>query len=114
MFGGSFLLKEIVIKYTREDQSLEGNSIQIPKGNIFQKYIRNMRPISLLNVHKCILKLASAAIANRIKYMLPCIINEVQIGFVPGHFIGKNIRFIIDLLQYTEFKNKKARFRKIF
>jgi hypothetical protein len=76
-----------------------GHIILLPKGNKPRKYIRNWRPISLLNVSY---KLASASIANRIKNMLPHVINEDQTGFVPGRYIGENIRLIYDLMQYTE------------
>ena len=41
----------------------EGNIILIPKGNKPRKYIKNWRPISLLNVSY---KLASTSIANRV------------------------------------------------
>jgi hypothetical protein len=79
----------------------EGHIILLPKCNKPRKYIRNWRPISLLNVSY---KLVSASIANRIKNMLPRVINEDQTGFVPGRYIGENIRLMYDLMQYTELK----------
>ena len=51
----------------------------IPKGDKRRDLIKNWRPISLLNV---VYKIRSAAIANRIKTMLPELINEDQTGFM--------------------------------
>ena len=99
-----FLLRSINYAFKKGsflNTRTEGNIILIPKGNKPRKYIKNWRPISLLNVSY---KLASTSIANRIKGMLPHIINEDQTGFVPGRFIGENIRLIYDLIQYTDLK----------
>lgn len=76
-----------------------GNIILLPKGNKPRQFLRNWRPISLLNVSY---KLASAAIANRIKTVLPILVSDDQTGFVPGRYIGENIRLIYDLLQFTD------------
>ena len=76
-----------------------GHITLLPKGTKPRHFIRNWRPISLLNVSY---KLASAAIANRIKNVLPYLINEAQTGFVPGRYIGENIRLIYDILHFTE------------
>lgn len=80
----------------------EGSIILLPKGNKPRKFIRNWRPISLLNVSY---KIGSASIANRIKNMLPFVIHEDQTGFVPGRYIGENIRLIYDLMHYAELRN---------
>ena len=71
----------------------------IPKGNKDRKLLSNWRPISLLNV---IYKIASSCIANRIKQILPFVINESQKGFMSGRFIGENIRLLFDLMLYTD------------
>ena len=71
----------------------------IPKGNTERFYLRNWRPISLLNVTY---KIASACIANRLKKVLPLLINENQKGFMEGRFITDNIRLLYDLLLYTD------------
>jgi hypothetical protein len=47
----------------------------------------NWRPISLLNTD---LKIASAAIANRFKQVLGCIISDTQKGFMKDRFMGEN------------------------
>ena len=71
----------------------------IPKGNKDRQYLRNWRPISLLNV---LYKIASSCIANRIKKTLSILIHESQKGFMPGRFIGENIRLLYDIMMYTD------------
>ena len=56
----------------------------IPKKSIEPFYIRNWRPITLLNTDY---KIAAKAIANRIKTVLPKLINSDQTGFTKGRFI---------------------------
>ena len=74
----------------------------LPKGNKDKLYLKNWRPISLLNTSY---KLASACIAKRLKQVLPYIINEDQTGFISGRFIGENIRLLYDVIDFTEKKN---------
>ena len=61
--------------------------------------IKNWRPISLLNVDY---KILSKVLAERLKSVLPEIINGDQRGCVPGRFIGENIRLIDDLIFEVE------------
>ncbi|WP_419635460.1 reverse transcriptase domain-containing protein, partial [Thiolapillus sp.] len=75
----------------------EGVIICIPKGNKDKQLLKNWRPISLLNV---VYKIGSACIANRLKVVLPTLINEDQTGFMANRFIGDNIRLIHDLISY--------------
>ena len=58
--------------------------------------LSNWRPISLLNVDY---KIISKVIANRIKKVLPTIINDSQTGFIKGRYIGENIRTIIEIIE---------------
>ena len=69
----------------------------IPKKNKNLLYLKNWRPISLLNVDY---KIASKALALRLK-VLSAIINNAQTGYVEGRFIGENIRLISDILNFT-------------
>ena len=80
----------------------EGIITCIPKGDKRRDLIKNWRPISLLNV---VYKIGSAAIANRIKTMLPELINEDQTGFMSGRYIGDNLRLIYDMIAYLKEKN---------
>lgn len=64
--------------------------------------IKNWRPLTLLN---CDYKIASKAIANRIKTVLPELISDDQSGFVKNRCISDNIRTLDSVIQYTANKN---------
>ena len=59
----------------------------------------NYRPISLLNVD---LKLISHVLAQRLKKVLPKIINVNQTAYVKHRFIGFNLRQIQDIIDYAD------------
>ena len=71
----------------------------LPKKDKDLTKLSNWRPISLLNVDY---KIATKVIANRIKKILPSIIDDSQTGFVKGRYIGENIRVLLDILSITE------------
>ena len=71
----------------------------IPKDKKPKQFIKNWRPISLLNVSY---KIISSCIAGRIKSVLPSIIHESQKGFMKGRYIGENIRLLYDTIVLTE------------
>ena len=71
----------------------------IPKGDKPKQFLKNWRPITLLNV---VYKIASACIAERIKSVLTGIISEDQTGFLSGRYIGENTRLIYDILHITD------------
>ena len=70
----------------------------VPKKNKPANLLKNWRPITLLN---CDYKIAAKSIANRMKKILPKIINNDQTGFLKGRFIGENIRLIDSIINYT-------------
>ena len=74
----------------------------IPKKSEELYYIKNWRPLTLLN---CDYKIATKAIANRLKTHLHKLINNDQTGFLKGRFIGENIRLIDSVVNYTAAKN---------
>ena len=67
----------------------EGVIVCLTKPNKPKQYLKNWRPISLLNT---IYKLGSGCIANRIKLVLPELINGDQTWFIPGRNISENTR----------------------
>ena len=71
----------------------------IPKEGKPKYFLKNWRPITLLNVD---FKIASACIANRIKPILRNIISETQKGFLKGRYIGECTRLIYDLIDKLE------------
>ena len=50
-------------------------------------------------------KIASKALANRMKKVLPEIINHIQSGFVKNRFIGETATSILDIKQRTDSQN---------
>ena len=74
----------------------------IPKKDAEPYFIKNWRPITLLNTDY---KIVAKTIANRIKLVLPSLINHDQTGFLKGRFIGENIRLIDCVIQYASEKN---------
>ena len=74
----------------------------IPKKDAEPYFIKNWRPISLLN---CDYKIATKAIANRFKQVLPNLIDNDQTGFLKGRFIGENICLIDSIIKFTAAKN---------
>ena len=74
----------------------------IPKKDKDLSRLKNWRPISLLNLDY---KIATKALALRLKKVLPSIINDAQTGYMEGRFIGENIRLISDILHFTAQQN---------
>ena len=74
----------------------------IPKKDKNPIFLKNWRPISLLNTDY---KLASKCIAFRIKNVLNNIISGEQTGFLKGRYIGENIRLALDMIDYLSVNN---------
>ena len=72
------------------------------KGKKDTLYLKNWRPVTLLNVDY---KIATKTIALRIEKVLPHLINRTQTGYVKGRFIGESIRLILDIMEYTKYKD---------
>lgn len=102
---GVFLVRSVNEGFLNKNLSVtqrQGIIICIPKDDKPKQYLKNWRPISLLNTAY---KIVSASIANRLKNVLPKIIHDDQKGFMKGRYIGENIRKIYDVLRYTEAEN---------
>ena len=76
----------------------------IPKGDKDKSYLKNWRPLTLLNT---IYKLVSGCIAERIKPHLDTIIHGNQKGFVSGRYIGESIKTTYDIIEWAK-ANKKT------
>ena len=74
----------------------------LPKQGKSRHYLKNWRPISLLNV---VYILASLVIANRLKTTLDRLINQDQKGFISGRFIGEKVRLMYGILFATRNDN---------
>ena len=61
----------------------------MPKKDKDPSYLKNWRPLSLLNVDN---KIATKALALRLKEALLQVINNSQTGYIEGRFTGQNIR----------------------
>ena len=102
---GQFIVRSINYGFQNGDLSVtqkEGIITCIPKDNKPRRFLTNYRPISLLNT---VYKIASGAIANRIKHTLQKLIHTDQTGFISGRYLGENIRLIYDIMHYTEEQN---------
>ena len=70
----------------------------LPKGDKPRQFLKNWRPISLLSV---VYKIASSALATRLRSILHKLISNSQSGFMQGRFIGENTRLIYDIMHYA-------------
>ena len=104
-----------------EDQLLHKTARQgvinlIPKQNKDTRMLKNLRPITLLNVDY---KIIEKCIANRMKTVMSKIIHIDQKGFMSDRRISSNIRKICDIISYTNFEDIPAQitsydFKKAF
>lgn len=93
-FNCSFRKGSLASEQTRDAISL------ILKPDKNPLYLTNYRPITLLNTDY---KIAAKFIANRLKTVLDKLIGPNQTGFLKGRFIGENIRFVLDLVEYCKY-----------
>ena len=77
----------------------------IPKKDKDPLYVKNYRPISLLNVDY---KLLAKVMSTRLKLCMSSLIHTDQQGFMNGRNISSNIRTIIDLTKYTDVMNESG------
>ena len=71
----------------------------IEKKDRDKRFIKNWRPISLLNVDA---KLISKALAERVKNVAPSLVSNNQIAYVNNRFIIEDERLISDILEMTK------------
>ena len=68
---------------------------------LVQLILNSTRP-HVITYTNCDYKIATKAIANRIKRVIPKLINNDQTGFLKGRFIGENIRLIDSVINYDQ------------
>ena len=71
----------------------------IPKATKDSRYLKNLRPISLLNIDY---KILEKMIANRLEETLNFFISDDQTSFQKGRRLATNIRWIFDLMQFAQ------------
>ena len=76
--------------------------ISIQKDDKPREYLKNWRPISLLNF---VYKIASSCTVEIVKRALPKLINEEQSGSMANRHIGNNVRSMYDVLNYCNGNN---------
>ena len=77
----------------------------IPKPGKDSRFLKNLRPITLLN---CDYKIIEKVLARRMDPTLQYLIHPDQTGFLPNRSIASNIRKVIDLMDYCEVNNLDA------
>ncbi len=99
------VLDSINHAFTAGQLSLEqkrGIITLIPKKMKNRLYLKNWRPISLLNTDY---KLLAKLLACRVRKVLQYLIDSDQTGYISGRFIGQNIRTVDDILYFCENEN---------
>lgn len=99
---GNFVLRSLNYGYLTGELSVsqkQGIITCIPKENKPKQFLKNWRPLTLLDT---VYKIASGTIANRLKTVLDSIINRDQTGFIKGRSIVENIRTIYDIMKFTD------------
>ncbi len=71
---------------------------------------KKWRPISLLNTNY---KILAKLIANRLKTVLPLLINNDQTGYLKNRYIGENIRLLQDIIFFSKQTHTNAFFLSI-
>ena len=102
---GHFLVRSLNCAFRLGELSLtqkQGVITCLPKGDKPREYLKNWRPISLLNVDY---KLLAGVLASRMKQVLSSVISETQKGFLKNRFIAENTRLVYDVM-YDLMKSK--------
>ena len=91
-------------KYSQDVKSLSNSQRQaiitlLEKPGKDRSYLRNWRPISLLNLDY---KLLTKVLGSRVKNVLPSIISDCQTGYVLNKSINDSVRIVQDIINYTE------------
>ena len=99
-------IKDILLDSLNYDISNEKLSIEkrrgiltlIPKKDKNRLFLKNWRPISLLNTDY---KILAKVLSNRLIKYLPQLVEDDQTGYISGRFIGCNVRLVEDVIIFT-------------
>ena len=102
-------LKEIFVNSLREAKEIGHLSTSqrqaiiklIEKKDRDKRFIKNWRPISLLNVDS---KIISKALSEKLKEVLPDLISSQQTAYVKNRHIGESGRLISDIIEITKIR----------
>ena len=97
--------EEIFKKGKMYEEAMNGVLNLIPKQNKDSRFLKNLRPITLLNVDY---KIIEKVIARRIQRTLQDIINIDQAGFMAGRRAAVVVRKIFDIMNFCERNNEQA------
>ena len=75
----------------------------LPKGKKDPNFLKNWRPLTLLNLDY---KILAKVLALRLKLVVPDLIGPQQTGFMEGRQISKDIRKTMDVITYMNIKKK--------
>ena len=103
----SFLNSCLTAKLKKELSTYQRQAVikLIQKKDKDKRFIKNWRPISLLNVDY---KIISKAFASRLKKVLPNLTSPQQTAYVENRFIGESGRLIADIIEITDILNKEG------
>ncbi len=82
----------------------------LPKGEKDIRYLKNWRPLSLLNTDY---KILTKTLALRLQKVLPSLIDPNQTGCMKNRYIGENLRILLDIIQYSN-SNQNQRYHSFF
>ena len=71
----------------------------IPKKDKDLRYLKNWRPVSLLNTDY---KILAKSLANRLHKVIKKLIDPDQVGYIKDRYIGESVRKLFDILSYTD------------
>ena len=77
----------------------------IPKKDKDRLFLKNWRPVALLNTDY---KILAKVLSNRIKPFFDKLINTDQTGYIQGRYIGENIRTVSDIISYLKARGMSA------
>ena len=103
MLSGLHLrLRDLCIKHKHKKKK----SFLFSYAHAYVALVRVMLSYAYAYIYACCgYKKAAKAIANRIKMVIPKLINSDQTGFLKGRFIGDNTRLLDSIIKHTSENN---------